>query len=259
MNLEQAKQETSAKFNNINEGLRFVDCYLYEDLNIPEQPIRLMFGGWSEPESYLNDELEVSLKDLLRNIGVVKIFATGEKDTRDLIAWMLSELQIEHFATNYSGNRIPYKIDNETLTEIYNTQLQKFENCRRAGHKAIVDALNAELKTTDIVSAKKSRAKTDKLIWKGEQNHLVELFRTLKMRGWVDLPEGSTPTSNARAILEAFDISLTKKKPTSKEADSFIKSYIGESNKIENLYPGNPEYSVATGYEPQFDNIKPLS
>lgn len=253
MNLEQAKQDAAAVFTELKNALENVETFLYEDLDIPEEPIRINFAGWSDVDSY-EDDLKSKRLELLKTIAVVKIFQNTTKDSTDLINWMLLDLNFQHFFTNTLTHEIPYPVELGYLNKLHHDKLVAFEMARKEFRSTLSSKLQDELNTSD--KSNKSRAKINKLVWQGEQYHLVELFRTLIARKWIKSAIGDTPTSNARAILEAFDISLTKKKPTSDEAESFIKSYIGEGDKNENLYPGNPEFSKMKNYKTYFDEIK---
>lgn len=75
---------------------------------------------------------------------------------------------------------------------------------------------------------------TSQIIWKGEKEHLVELFIELEKKGWIDPPFNYSQTLKkvVENIYNLFDVTLTEGKKGKKPKDpfnSFYQTFKGEN------------------------------
>lgn len=70
--------------------------------------------------------------------------------------------------------------------------------------------------------------KLPQIVWKGSQKELAELFVELENKGWIEPCTYGNRAKIAKAILQLFDISGTKRSSLTDELKSFAQIYKGE-------------------------------
>ncbi|WP_430409303.1 hypothetical protein [Kordia sp.] len=95
---------------------------------------------------------------------------------------------------------------------------------------------------------------TPKILWKGSQRDLCELFIELQEKNYIDNFEWGERTKIAQSICNLFDLSLTKKKKNSNVETSFYQILKGKHNPETGLR----EYDEVLGKEKErkFNKIK---
>lgn len=252
MNLEKAKEYLHDCLIKIKTITSKRTVEIYEDLEILEDPIRLNYNDYSDAESYYTEAVEPLIAEFYKALKVYEIFEDNIPQRCKLLEWAAFELKEVDTTLSNFDNHLPYKLDYASLQEIFEVKAKVFDEYRQRGLKICLSLIE-ELKLTEE-QPKRSRAKTCKVKWLGEQVHLVELIWALKDKGWIDLP--STKTEHARAILDAFDISLTKQNLNSNELASFTKTLSGFNEKhIGFCYPGHQYYNELNNYKPFFSEL----
>lgn len=92
---------------------------------------------------------------------------------------------------------------------------------------------------------------TKKLIWKGQQKQLVELFDTLEKEGWIEPVQDGDIKATAQSIMNLFEFSTDYKGDV---VNSLYQVYKGEFD----TNSGVRNRDLGKRYKPNFDGIKPL-
>jgi len=195
MNADKVKTKIQKLVEKIKSELKCTLCYVYEDLDIPEEPLRLDFGGWSTIEGYERHILEYYF-DLEKYINLVYL-QEGLNRANTVVSWVIVELSFDTYQTMFTEHKIPNKVTEIQIEEIKNSLLLIFLVKKKEIHEYMLTMLKARVKTND------SQAFT-KIKWRGSQTQLAELFGQLIMKNWIDQP--SVINDLADALDTIFDL-----------------------------------------------------
>lgn len=209
MDFEQAEAKVYDLVKTLLEEFNYSRYIVYEDLHIPNQPVQICISDCSIPEGY-KDHLLTLGDELIEGLSFAN--TSTRTDKNKLTLWVIKKLQKYHSQTFPVQNNLKYEIQDELFESLITMQIPLFEVTKREAHTLLLSELKA-LTVNDRSFA------FPKLIWKGEQTQLAQLFAQLIQHKWIDKP--SNMKEFAETLNAIFDLSNT--------------TLNGNANKSENL------------------------
>jgi hypothetical protein len=250
MDLEKAKGQIIDIINELKRMLEVVEVYVYEDLNIPEEPLQFCFCGYNTSEGY-----EYSLDELKTNfekaIKVYQLFEADKSVFKQFMEWALFEINSWHFRTYEFEPKVPYGVAKEMIQEIRDANISIFEAIRKDSHEAFVTLLK------DFSSPEKKKTHLERIKWLGTQIEFCELLVTLEKLDWIETFDDKKRASIIRTMLSLFDMSATQFKVNEDTARRSI--YRKTTGKLEANGDGFTliyDQIFTIDYKPKFDKIE---
>ncbi|TKB95746.1 hypothetical protein [Pedobacter cryophilus] len=198
MTLDEAKYNLSQKLTLLKSYLQEARIELINTDNKFLESSDFTFHGYSYVDAFIND-IELDLMTEIKNLINLCHLNELNIEKRSLLV----EIIIRDLKSNncYLGFNDEENI--KKLSEKQHGVIKKFRKAQDSLQKGIIKNLTDEY----LTDSKFSRQKLQKIVWKGNQRELAELFERLIAKNWV---EGLLPRQKEafyRTIATLFEIS----------------------------------------------------
>jgi hypothetical protein len=209
MNLEEAKFEISQKILQLRKKLQYRNVKILRDEELQKD---VCFNGWMTIEGFCNEiEFELYL-DLDSLIHLCYLNELNEEKRNLLVESIVTSLTFDnHISTNQ------YKEVFEKLTADQLSDLKLFEEEQERLKNVLIENLTEKY----LSGITLDKSKIARLIWKGSQLQLAELFLQLQNKGWLNI--GSNKNAFYRTVATVFEV------PGSNSLFDNIKDYFTKS------------------------------
>lgn len=197
MTLDEAKFKLSQKITLLKSYLKDVRIELTETESDSSENIEFAFHGYSYVDSFIND-VETDLMFEIRSlINLCHLNELNIEKRSMLVSLIIQDLQSESFSIGFELQK-----NYEKLSVKQETKIRKFREVQSFLQNSIIKSLNDEY----LSDSKYSQQKFQKIVWKGNQRELAELFERLTSKNWIEELLPNQKTAFYRTIAALFEV-----------------------------------------------------